>query len=443
MKNQLTLFFLLINYVSFGQLSNQWLNIDQLEVDLLNTTNLYPKDWIIDETIVRSRLKELEKDLPLTYNAKVHEYIELFAYRYSDFTQLMLERKNMYFPIFDRILKEYNIPNELKYLTLIESGLDPQALSRVGAGGLWQFMPRTATIGFKMNLNYEIDERFDPEIATRAACLYLKELHDRYKDWYLVLASYNYGPGNVNRAIRRSGGERDYWKLAPYLPSQTENYVPKIIAMNYLMHYSDDYFIFPIKEHQYIPYDTIQFNHAFDLKLFSSLTNSSLDTLKMVNPHLKSDIFLPPTKNYFLKVPVAVLDSFRHELPTILDSIKIHTNKVYLSKIKHKIRPGENLSIIAQKYGMSVTELKRINNLTSNLIREGKYLYVKKRLPGGLEEQKIDYNNYPQNGVYIVRRGDTLSGIADKFKNLSINQLKQLNNLNSSRIYAGMKLKIK
>ncbi len=381
MKFKSIIFLFLVSFGAWCQPSKIEPYYSDASFDELESIDIYfPREWQINEEIIRPRLKKLENIIPLIYHEEIHRYIELFAYNYSDFTQLMLERKNLYFPIFERILAEYQMPEELKYLTLIESGLDPKAKSRVGAAGLWQFMPNTATKGFGLNVNYEIDERFDPELSTRAACLYLKELYGRYKDWYLVLAAYNYGPGNVNRAIRRSGGERNYWKLYPFLPKQTRNYVPKFIAMDYLMNYNEDYFIFPIYESKFIQYDKIKLNHSFDLELFSNLTKTSIDTLKLINPSLKSTVFIPPSKDFELKIPTSTLDTFQYELPKILDSVKIHTNKVYLAKVKYQIKPGDSLSLIANRHGMTVSELKKMNNLNSNMIRAGKYLFVKRKL---------------------------------------------------------------
>ncbi|MEY3854458.1 MAG: hypothetical protein RIS68_472, partial [Bacteroidota bacterium] len=204
---------------------------DQSAIDsLARIEQGIPTALMIDPLLIQQRLKSIEGRIPLVYNVHSHQFVEYFAFKKAAFTQRMLEKRDLYFPLYEKYLKLYNLPDELKYLSLIESGLETKALSNKGAGGLWQFMPYTARGDFGLRVDSFVDERFDPERATEAACKYMRQLYRIFGDWHMVLAAYNTGPGNVKRAIRKCGAN-NFWGIYNCLPSQTRNYVPQYIAI--------------------------------------------------------------------------------------------------------------------------------------------------------------------------------------------------------------------
>ena len=189
---------------------------------------------------VEKRIAEMDTDMPFELNETIFAFIDYFTVRNRDYTRMVLERQDMYFPMFDTYLSAHNMPEDIKYLSIIESGLNPRAKSRVGAMGLWQFMPATGK-EFKLYYNSHVDDRLDPELSTEAAIRYLKALNRRYDNWELALAAYNCGPGNVNKAIRRSGGKRTFWEIYRYLPRETRSYIPQFQAIMYVLRYAEEH----------------------------------------------------------------------------------------------------------------------------------------------------------------------------------------------------------
>jgi membrane-bound lytic murein transglycosylase D len=302
----------------------------------------------------------------------------------------MLERKDIYFPLYEKYLKKYGLPDELKYLSLIESGLENKAISNKGAGGLWQFMPYTARGDFGMRVDQYIDERFDAERATDAACQYLKRLYKTFGDWHLALAAYNTGPSNVKRAMRRCGGSNDFWGIYACLPAQTKAYVPQFIAMTYMMNYHWDHSIQPENWVIEIPKDSILVSGYLNLSTLSRLTGFSLDTLKRLNPHIISHflprnaqqvkIHIPRSRfSFFEKNRSQILDSARVDL-TAPDLVEIDTSQIVeepspvARRYTYKVRSGETLSRVARKLGLSSSELKRINRIKGSKLRKGQVL---------------------------------------------------------------------
>ena len=425
-----------------------------------------PLVWAIDSWLIESRMKSLEKQIPLKYNFHSHQFVEYFAFKKAEFTQRMLEKKNLYFPIYEKYLKLYNLPDELKYLSLIESGLEPKALSNKGAGGLWQFMPYTARGDFGLRVDPLIDERFDAERATEAACKYMRQLYRIFGDWHLVLAAYNTGPGNVKRAIRNCRGNNDFWGIYNCLPKQTRAYVPQFIAMTYMMNYHWDHAIHAEKNAVAIPSDTIKINGYLNLVTFSSLSKFSLDTLKQLNPHILQNFVPKDSKNLILKIPKNDLTFFSANRDAILDSSKRFFDGFYekldslsnlktlsLTKIRYKVGKGESIYDIARKFELSVFEIKRLNHLKSNRLKKGKLIWITqkkwveadvfsmKQISSSSLKQSYTSSNKKQK-VYRVKTGDTLSSIAAKYPGLSTAKLKKLNRLRSMLIKPGMRLRI-
>lgn len=459
---------LFVSFFGNGQSWNLFNPIfDFKEIDsLAQVEQGAPTNWMIDPAIIQGRLKELNNKIPLDYNFHTHQFVEYFAFKKSDFTQRMLEKRDLYFPLYEKYLKLYNLPEELKYLSLIESGLDPRALSNKGAGGLWQFMPYTATKDFGLRVDPLIDERFDPERATEAACKYMRQLYRIFGDWHLVLAAYNTGPGNVKRAIRNCKGG-NFWEIYNCLPKQTRAYVPQFIAITYMMNYHWDHAIHPERLIENLPSDTLLVSGYKNLMVFSSLSGFGYDTLKMLNPHILTSFLPRDSKDYALRIPkfksefikgnrVAILDSSSKEqnLGGLLETKKV----VQLVKTRYKVKRGESIYDLARKFDISVFELKRINHLRKNRVKRGQLVWVFEKRWTSLEDLaksdsnklSIDLGNqYIEKKIskkkvkyYRVREGDTLSDIVEKHSGLTLSKIKKLNRLKGFFIKPGMKLRI-
>lgn len=451
---------------------------DQSAIDsLARIEQGIPTALMIDPLLIQQRLKSIEGRIPLVYNVHSHQFVEYFAFKKATFTQRMLEKRDLYFPLYEKYLKLYNLPDELKYLSLIESGLETKALSNKGAGGLWQFMPYTARGDFGLRVDSFVDERFDPERATEAACKYMRQLYRIFGDWHMVLAAYNTGPGNVKRAIRKCGAN-NFWGIYNCLPSQTRNYVPQYIAITYMMNFHWDHQIQAQEWARHMPSDTVHVNGYLNLNLLSNLSGFSIDTFRVLNPHILSNTIPASHQRIIMRIPSQKYAFFKENRQKILDSAAyfgpraIGQDSSMLAqpveqwvKKKHVVRKGENIYEVARRVDVSVFELKRINRLRSNRIRKGKILYyfVKEWVMPKIEVAKLDSltnvgeiptaktaENTAKKSVkvphktkyYKVKSGDTLSEIADKHPGLTVDKIKKLNRLRSKPIQPGMRLRI-
>ncbi len=336
------------------------------------------------------RLKRLPYEIEMPFNEPVKAFIDLYTKRKRTQVETMLGMGEYYFPMFDDILEQYNIPLEFRYLPVIESALNVEATSRVGAAGLWQFMPTTGRM-YGLKVNTLIDERRDPIKSTHAAARYLKDLYKIYKDWHLAIAAYNCGPGNVNRAIRRSGGKRNFWEIYAYLPAETRSYVPIFIAANYTMNYYKEHNLCPAKVAFPIYSDTVQVKEHVTLDEIAKSLQLPVEELKLLNPQYRKNIIPGNSGQYYLALPTHYSTRFIEEEDSIYArclknkekinaEIKIaqQTNSSYGTRI-HRVKKGETLSSIAKKYGTTVSKIKRLNNLRSTKIRIGQRLKVKRR----------------------------------------------------------------
>jgi membrane-bound lytic murein transglycosylase D len=304
----------------------------------------------------------------------------------------MLSAGNFYIPIFEEALGAYNLPLELKYLPVIESAFNPSAVSRAGAAGLWQFMLETGKI-YGLESNSLVDERLDPIKSTWAAARYLKELYTIYGDWNLVIAAYNCGPGNINKAIHRAGGESDYWKIYSYLPKETQGYVPAFIAANYVMNYYCNHNICPMETNIPAHTDTIQVSRRLHLKQVAEVCGVSMEQLRSLNPQYKHDILPGNAKPYTLRLPLEQVATFIDNEDSIYAyrADELFKNRATVavsggnSKAKgagsgraryHTVRKGETLGRIAQRYHVSVKNLQRWNGLKGSNIPVGKRLKI-------------------------------------------------------------------
>ncbi len=423
-----------------------------------------PTAFMIDPSIVSSRLVKLQNQIPLNYNFHTHQFVEYFAFRKAEFTQRMLERRDLYFPLYEKYLKQYNLPEELKYLSLIESGLESRALSNKGAGGLWQFMPYTARGDFGLRVDGVVDERFDPEKATEAACKYLKQLFRVFGDWHLALAAYNTGPGNVKRAIRKCG-KSDFWGIYNCLPKQTRAYVPQFIAMDYMMNYHWDYAIHAEKWVKKIPFDTIHVKGYLNLNRLKQFASIPVDTFLLINPHLIGTNIPNDNKTVVVHIPSSRFAYFSSNRQAILDSAAFVSQKqsdslaaLFVDKLvqrRYKVKRGQSLYDVARILQVSVLELKHLNRLKTNRIKRGKQLVYFARVREKVMQAAVDSSADVEEPVVFkkakkakirfhkVRSGDTLSDIAERYQGLTVTKLKKLNRMRASTtLRPGMRLRI-
>lgn len=404
---------------------------------------------------VEERLMKMEVGVPLSYNKVVKSFIDYFTVRDREYTKLMMQRVNLYFPIFEYYLEKHGLPDELKYLSIIESGLNPTARSRVGAAGLWQFMPSTGRL-FKLYQDFYIDERLDPYKSTEAACIYMKSLYNQFKDWELVLASYNAGPGKVRRAIRRSGYKKKFWEIYDYLPRETRSYLPQFVAMIYVLNHQQDHnlrvdhVLYPIKT------DTIHVSNYADLKSIAQQLNVCYDDIVSLNPSLKRGAVPPHAKNFPLRIPVDKMPLLAANKKQILDSAAVNGEEELARiarnepgstygrhKVSHRVRSGEVLGSIAQHYQVRVSDIRQWNNISGNLIRAGQSLdiWIGPQTQQAVASTKPSTpQDIPASKTHLVQPGDTLWEISLQYKGLTIEKLKKLNNLQNNNIKPGQTL---
>ena len=338
--------------------------------------------------LVVDRLGCLQQTIPLTYNSTVHGFINYFTIRNREYTRLMLRRKNLFFPLFEKYLAKYNLPEELKYLSVIESGLNPRAVSRASAVGLWQFMSFTGRY-FDLYSNWYFDDRMDPEKSTEAACRYLSQLYSMFHNWELTLAAYNSGPGTVKRAIRRSGYKKTFWELYKYLPRETRSYVPQFISIIYSMNYAEEHNMVETALEEMIPHDTLHVRKFLHLDTFAKLTGTCTEELLQLNPSVRHNAIPESAKNFVLKLPIAAKAELEKFRITILDSASKTGRKEVEMLAKNSVgntagrelvvyfvKNGDALGTIAQRYHVRVDDLRRWNNLRGNIIRTRQRLNI-------------------------------------------------------------------
>ena len=350
---------------------------------------MLPEGPKVSDSVYIDRLSRIPSIIEMPFNEVVKRYIEAYTGRLRNKVSFMLAAANFYMPIFEEALDTYDLPMELKYLPIIESALNPKAQSRVRASGLWQFMLRTGK-AYGLESNSLVEERFDPVKSTWAAVRYLKELYGIYKDWNLVLAAYNSGPGNVNKAIRRAGGSTDYWDIYPFLPKETRGYVPGFIAANYVMTYYCEHGICPMESELPAVSDTIHINRDLHFQQVASVCNIDIEQLRSLNPQYKKDIVPGNSRVYALRLPNNTVGTFIERQ----DSIYAYDTKKLLPKRStvavsdgtsknskgaqyHKIRKGDTLGGIASRYGVSVAQIRKLNGIKGNNIRAGRSIRVR------------------------------------------------------------------
>jgi membrane-bound lytic murein transglycosylase D len=460
---------------AFGQEQNETV-VDSVEVALAEEEMLYKTDtadyvyyslpaameYVPGDdhpALIEDRLRCLEKNMPLDYNDKIHAFINYFTVRDREYTKMVIRRKNLYFPMFEKSLAKYGMPDELKYLSIIESGLNPRAISRVRAVGLWQFMSATGRY-YGLSNNRFVDERMDPEKATDAACRYLKDLYNMFHDWELALAAYNTGPGNVRKAIRRSGYKKTFWEIYPQLPRETRAYVPQFVAMIYTMNYLDEHNFYEEGEEMPIVADTLVVNKYLHFETFASLTGTCLEDLQKLNPSILHSAIPESGKSFVLRIPATAKEKLLENRYAILDSSsQVGKKQMELiaksipeeqERIVYKVKRGDVLGSIAMRHKVSVSQLKKWNNIRGTNINVGQRLNIygkgyspkttnhvaSAKTKKGPTAAKVVVDGQ----TYTVQPGDTLWTISKKFDGLTIDKIKSMNNLTDNKIKAGQKL---
>lgn len=410
--------------------------------------------------VYAARIEAINSQTPLDlrYNEHTQAFIDLYVNRKRELSSKVLGLSELYFPMIEEMLDKFGIPLEMKYLAIVESALNPQANSRAGAKGLWQFMYATGKM-YHLNVTSYEDMRFDPYASTIAACRYLKFLHGLYGDWNLALAAYNSGPGNVNKAIRRAGGAKDYWTVRKFLPKETASYVPAFIAVNYMMTYHKEHNIYPIRpEMIYIETDTLHLKDRFTFDQISAYTGVSNEQLAVLNPVYKRNIIPADAENpRILRLPnqaigvfLANQDSIKNHVPLLAAGTPIEVVEEITEH--HIVRNGEFLGSIANKYQVSVAQIMEWNGLRSTNIKPGQKLTVHRPAktistatttpaPTTASTSSTTTNN--KFRYHTVVAGDTLWDIANKYQGVTVNQLKDLNkDININRLKPGQKIKI-
>jgi membrane-bound lytic murein transglycosylase D len=434
----------------------------------------------------RMQRLDVESPIELSYNSYVKAFIDLYANRKRGTTSRVLGLAQTYFPLFEQQLDMYNLPIELKYLAIVESALNAEARSRVGASGLWQFMYYTGKV-YGLEATSYVDDRHDPVKATSAACRHFKDLYNIYHDWLLVLAAYNSGPGNVNKAIRRSGGKMSFWEIRSFLPKETRDYVPAFIAVNYVMNYSNEHNLYPIMPRiVYHETDTVAVHSPLTISLLAEKLKMPAEDLKFLNPTFRKG-FIPATASnpYYIRLPQKSVADFINNEQALYAAFQLKgydpaqfiaqasdegAFNVVTKKISHKVRRGENISSIARKYDCTTQEIKKWNHLRRASVYNGQKLAIYVQTRVAVQGAKNRIKNSPQDAnavahinndsikekvqiqsrpvsvvakpkYHVVKRGEYLSKIATKYK-VSVNDLMAWNKMKNKNLLVGQKIRV-
>ncbi|QDK82421.1 LysM peptidoglycan-binding domain-containing protein [Spirosoma sp. KCTC 42546] len=391
----------------------------------------------VPDSLLRERLAKLQKDIPLNYHKAVQAYVDYFTFRRASYTRTMLERIPLFFPLYERMLKQYGLPDELKYLSIVESALNPRAISRAGAGGLWQIMPGTGR-DLRLSQDDYVDERMDPVKATEAACKYLRDLYNIFGDWEMAMAAYNCGPGAVKRAMRRSGGDT-FYTIYDALPKETRGYVPQFVAFTYLMNHANDHGIVAENYEYPIPHDTIQVSGYFNLETFARHSTMALADLQKMNPAITTTMLPEGTNRYPLRVPREQYAYFASRRQAILDSA---------SRIPGRMEHMLLASAEDIRYGsdsMGTWGALSQNPLANISLEAPPSPAAQLAVAESADESEDDIETVvmrkPRKQTYVVKKGDNLGEIADRY-HVELYDLKRWNHLRSTKIQRGQKLTI-
>ncbi len=432
---------------------------DEMQTGIHSTDTVIPTLNGLTTDLLKERLEKLNEKTPfnVAYNPSLERVIKSFLLGKRDLMERMLTASQFYFPLFEEELDKMDIPLEIRYLAVVESALNPRARSRVGATGLWQFMYGTGKM-YGLDVSSYVDERRDPIKSTKAACQYLSKLYEIFGDWDLALAAYNSGPGNVNKAIRRSGGYRNYWNIRRYLPRETAGYVPAFLATMYIFEYAEEHGLRQKNaERPYFETDTVHVKKLITFEQIAKLTAVTEDELKLLNPSYKLNI-IPYVKgeDYTLRLPVDALGRFVANEEAVYAYVEEDLKKQEKplpqlvntkDRIRYRVRSGDYLGKIAERYGVGVSQIKRWNGLRSDNLRVGQRLTIFPRKPvttvatTSKETTKTSTQGAGAK-VHTVKRGDSLWTISRQYPGVTIENLKQWNGISGSNLMPGTKLKL-
>ena len=409
----------------------------------------------VPDEVYIERIRQMNSFITLPYNDIVKNYIILYSEKMNTRMANILGLCKYYMPIFEEILNKYDMPEELKAMAVIESAMNPRAVSRAGAKGMWQFMYATAKM-YGLHIDSFVDERLDPVKAAEAAAQYLQDSYEIFGDWNLAIASYNCGAGNVNKAIRRSGGKRAFWDIYPYLPRETRGYVPAFVGALYTMTYYKEHGIKPEAIEMPAHVDTFRITKMLHLRQVSDLTGAPLNELKDLNPQYSHEIIPGNNREYILRLPYNYTNAFiDHEDSLYRHKADEYFNPVTLKKIQdgadgerivYRVKSGDYLGRIASRHRCTVAQIKRWNNLTSNNIRVGQRLVIYRggSAPASASSSSSSSSAQPTSApanatTYTVKSGDVLGKIAERH-GCTVAQIKAWNGLTSNNIRVGQKL---
>lgn len=457
------------------------------EPDLVLDTIIEADELLFEElpdSIYIQRLASISSPIHFPFNPKVRTYIRLYTQRRRDQMERMLGLAEYYFPMFEAALDARGLPLELKHLAVIESALNPRALSRAGASGLWQFMLPTGRM-YGLEVNSFIDERRDPYKSTQAAVNYLSDLYDIYGDWHLALAAYNFGPGNVNRAIRRSGGKRDFWQIYPFLPRETRSYVPAFIAATYAFTFAREHNLHPVPSHLPIVTDTIIVNRPLHFSQVADKLDIPIELIRELNPQFRRDVIPANNRSFALRLPFDQTTAFasieeeifahRREEFFPNNQLVVHPATTTHSQVApagrvavhYTVKSGDVLGLIAEWFNVRAADIRFWNNINGNLIRVGQrlviyvprdreahYQAVAARHSGrGQATNVIEANDNSavagsegEDGYvwHTVRSGDNIWSIARQYPGVTNEEILRLNNISDARrIQPGQRLRIR
>lgn len=456
-------------------------SVTDLVVDTISET----AERLIEElpdSVYIERLAAINSPINFPFNSQVKSYIKLYTQRRREQVETMLGLSEYYFPVFEEALDAKNLPLELKYLPIIESALNPKALSRAGASGIWQFMYYTGK-RYGLEVNSYMDERRDAVKASKAAAEFLSELYKIYGDWHLVIAAYNCGPGNVNKAIRRSGGKRNFWEIYYRLPKETRGYVPAFIAAAYTMTYSHEHDFVARPSYLPIATDTIMVGQPLHFTQIAEVLQIPVEIIRELNPQYRRDVIPSKDKPYPLRLAFdhsTIFASLEDSIYNFKRNQFFPDNKLIVTPtdsrhevvspsgregIKYTVRTGDAVGLIADWFDVSASDLRYWNNINRNLIKVGQRLvvYVPKDKAGYYQNianskmgkaattvsttKPIEFKASLSEGDYVyhvVRSGENLWTIAQKYPGVSNEDILRLNNINDARkLKPGQKLKIK
>ena len=440
---------------------------DYVEGEIYDMDSVTFTSKLSDEELI-ARIEAMHPYITVPFNETVKNYIVMYSEKMKERMGRILGRSSYYMPIFEEVFSRYGLPLELKYMAVIESMLDPVATSRAGARGMWQFMYTTAKV-YGLKINSFVDERLDVEKAVDAAARFLRDSYEVFGDWNLAISAYNCGAGNVNKAIRRSGGKRDFWSIYPYLPRETRGYVPAFVGAMYAMYYYKDYGIVP-SDFPVPAVDTFEIDRNLHFKQITGLVGIPMEELKELNPQYLHDIIPGSEGTCILKVPYnwtnALLDVPMDSLyaymadslisPQVIKNIQVSSNE---TRTAYKVKNGDYLGRIATRYHVTVAQLKSWNNLRSNNIRVGQILYIYHNgtVPAASSASSsassaapaasapataTNPDDYAGYQFYTVQAGDTFYSIAKNYPGISAQNIMDYNNMSSSKLQPGMKIKI-